>query len=159
MSSGSTDAVTGVTVRCVVRGSTLPSDCVSPGCNCSRNPCVRTWSAQWCGSTRRSSGAVSSVATASSGPTGAPTTRSPSIPPMCSTSARVDASVDAASAANPSRPSACTIAQAAASAPADLDPSIVAFTTGYPGQRVVAKYCARWRSRPRCSSTDAPFGA
>ena len=50
-------------------------------------------------------------------------------------------------------------AQAAASGPPDFDPSRVEFTTGYPGHRAVAKYCRRWRSRPRCNSTEAPLGA
>ena len=81
---------------------------------------------------------------------------------MPSTAARracVDRRHDAASSANPDTPSASVIAQAAASGPADFDPRIVGFTTGYPGQRVVAKYCARCRSRPRCSSTETPLGA
>jgi len=51
------------------------------------------------------------------------------------------------------------IAQAAAVGDADREPSSVGLTTGYPGQRVVAKNCARWRLRPRCSSTETPFGA
>ena len=152
-------SVTGVIVRWVVCGRVTPKLWLRPGCSCSIHPCDRTSSAQWCGSTLRSSGTLSSVAMASSGPTGEPTTRKPSMKSMSSTRKAVDLAQDAASSASPSRPSARVMAQPAASAPADFEPSIVALTTGYPGHCVVEKYCARWRSRPRVSSTDMPFGA
>jgi hypothetical protein len=65
----------------------------------------------------------------------------------------------AVSAANPGSPSASMMAHAAASGPAGFEPVIVGFTTGYPGQAVVAKYWYRCRSRPRVSSTETPLGA
>jgi hypothetical protein len=59
----------------------------------------------------------------------------------------------------PVSPRAFVMAHAAARGPAGFEPAIVGFTTGYPGQAVVAKYWWRWRSRPRVSSTETPFGA
>ncbi len=49
---------------------------------------------------------------------------------MSEMSEAVDRAHDCASDARPEVPSDCTIAHAAASGPADFDPSIVGFTTG-----------------------------
>src|SRR5690606_41518983 len=63
-----------------------------------------------CGWTRRSAGTLSSVATAKSGATGSPTTRSPSMPVTTARRAAVLRAHDAASSAKPSAPSHWLIA-------------------------------------------------
>lgn len=111
-------------------GRREPSGCVYPGCGWSTNPLARTASDHTCGSTCRSAGNDSSAATATSGPTGVPTTRSPSTESSTARNLPVAAAQRAVTARYPGTPSACVTAQAAASGPADLDPMIVEFTTG-----------------------------